>query len=265
MLLGDPSVDIFTDEPKMFNPLEFEASPAYEGNRNEIQILNINDEPVPYATIMIASNDGKYNVFKADENGYVIISLPAGIRTYNYTLTGHNMVYRNNTFSTIADTVKPIFLSPPMASAYITEDDHFSMIFDADDAESGISDVLILYSTDNFTNYQYIIPERVGTTFTGTFPLLESTTYNFSIVIFDGVGNYNTEFGTFFIEESPPEEKPTTIDPVADDDEDDDNNEKKKGEAPFEIDGFLGFLPICLVGGLLYYRFRNLKQYSRIK
>lgn len=153
-LLGDPEVDIYTNIPKnAMNPFN---EIYYEGGFSSVIIKDINNEVVPYARVHFRTSDGKYYTTYADISGIATFRLPKqSSEIYNVTITGHNLIPSNFTFTTNLDNIKPelkgIHYLPKVPS---TSD---MIVFDVDvyDNRSGIESVHFFISNNNFTNYTY--------------------------------------------------------------------------------------------------------------
>ncbi|MHA1932777.1 MAG: hypothetical protein ACW96X_09575, partial [Promethearchaeota archaeon] len=153
-LLGDPEVDIYTDQPQQAkNP--FNES-FYEGKLASITIMDIYDKIIPNARVHFTSSDGKYSTAYADRNGLAKFRLPPlANETYNVTITGHNLKPTHYNFTTLPDTIKPEFIG----SECIPEDpltlDTIYFNIETSDNYSGIESVYILLSDNNFESYEY--------------------------------------------------------------------------------------------------------------
>jgi len=86
-LLGDPEVDIFTQNPKRFRNQTFGLMATYqEGSIIERVIQDEDDKPVPNARITLIGEDNGYNSYTTDESGVVTVLLPNGTQDYTYTI-----------------------------------------------------------------------------------------------------------------------------------------------------------------------------------
>jgi hypothetical protein len=128
----------------------------YEGGFSSVIIKDINNEVVPYARVHFKTSDGKYYTTYADISGIATFRLPKQSNEhYNVTITGHNLIPSNFTFTTDLDNIKPelkgIHCLPKVPS---TSD---MIVFDVDvyDNRSGIESVHFFISNNNFTNYTY--------------------------------------------------------------------------------------------------------------
>ncbi|MFX1242470.1 MAG: C25 family cysteine peptidase, partial [Promethearchaeota archaeon] len=153
-LLGDPELDIYTNEPKAaLNPF---IENIYEGQLVSITIKDFNDKIVPYARVHLTTLDGKYHTIYADQNGLAKFRVPAQANEfYNVTITGHNLIPSHFNFTTLADEVNPILLE----SSYTPKNAKTSMIttfnIDAQDNKSGIECVYAFLSKNNFTDFTF--------------------------------------------------------------------------------------------------------------
>jgi len=102
---------------------------VYEGSKYVIQIKSELETPVPYAKLTLSSDDGYYRVFNADEKGYMDFTLPLGNRSYNYSLSAHNMVYNSSSFSVDIDNKAPMIEDGEFTPNNPKADDiiHFNM------------------------------------------------------------------------------------------------------------------------------------------
>jgi hypothetical protein len=193
MLLGDPTVHIYTDVPRTFQPLEFETTTTFEGSKRLIQILSSDNEPVPFTKITIYSSDEKYHTFTTDSLGRAIIHFPPGVRTYNYTLFAYNMIYRNGTFNVLEDPLSPQILSGP---SIMPKNPTVSVnpLIEASlfDNESGISDAFVVVSPNHFQSFEYFLLAENDYQYSCQISKLDYGTYEYGVVVFDRAGNWNT-------------------------------------------------------------------------
>jgi hypothetical protein len=153
-LLGDPEVDIYTDQPKAVkNPFN---STIYEGQLVSIIIRNVDNKIVPYARVHLKTADGKYYSVYANKNGLASFRIPAQEnKIYNVTITGHNLIPTYFNFSVLPDydfsQLTAVQINPESPSA----SNNIIFNIDASDDKSGIEGVYIFLSKDNFTTYSY--------------------------------------------------------------------------------------------------------------
>ncbi len=193
MLLGDPSVYIYTDTAQLFSPLFPEDIVAYEGGKYVIQIKSELGISVPNAKLTLWSDDGHYRVFNADEEGNMVFTLPLGNRSYNYTLSAHNMIYYSGIFNTEIDNKAPMIedieISPnkPKAADFI----NFNTTIN--DSGLGICYGYLILSTDGFNNYTYypLVPKFKNCEYEVELKLVDGD-YQYGIVSFDYMENYNS-------------------------------------------------------------------------
>ncbi len=208
MLLGDPELNIFTNATRGIT--RFFNDTIYEGSKFELTVKDEYGNPVQYPIVTIYSPDGKYRVFQGQKQGIISIKLPLGVRSYNYTVHGNNVVYKNGTFTTIADDSQPVILNkyeitpnPPKI------DDTIRISINAEDLESGISEVYLIFTDleKNYSEYQtFEMKNQLITPNIYEYQLkyLKPNNYRFSFVIFDYadnfiVGYFGAEFGSLII------------------------------------------------------------------
>ncbi len=153
-LLGDPELDIYTNEPKAaMNPF---IEDIYEGQLVSLTIKDINGKVVPYARVHLTTLDGKYHTAYADESGLAKFRVPAQANEfYNVTITGHNLIPSYFNFTTQSDVDKPIFLESECSPLYPKTSIITTFNIDAQDNKSGIESVYIFLSKNNFTDYTF--------------------------------------------------------------------------------------------------------------
>jgi len=153
-LLGDPGVDIYTNRPvNATNPF---PENIYEGQLVSIIVRDVNNSIVPNARVHFKTSDAKYLTIYADENGIGKFRLPAQANeTYNVTITGHNLIPTNFSFTTLPDEGIPeIFgvdriIENPFAS------DIIDFNIKAFDNYSGLESIYLLLSDNNFKSYTH--------------------------------------------------------------------------------------------------------------
>jgi hypothetical protein len=194
-LLGDPEIDIFTQNPKKFRNQTFGLMATYqEGSIIERLILDEYDNPVPNARItLIGENDG-YNSYISDRSGVVTILLPNGTQEYTYTITAHNMIPRMGVLHVINDTNVPFFTGfPSYSPGKPTVNDKIQFIIPVNDSLYGsISCGIVVLSTDNFETYSlYELPYNTETlNVDGVLPQLKPETYSYILFAYDYAQNY---------------------------------------------------------------------------
>ena len=158
-LLGDPELDIYTNQPTPIqNPFLYKI---YEGQNVSVIIKNIYNETVPNARIRLTSNDELYRAFYADDEGYCNFTiLVRKDNTYNITITGHNTKPSHFNFSTLLDTIEPEINNLQIRPNIINETTAIYFNLEAHDIHSGIENVFLLLSYNNFKNYWFYPMER---------------------------------------------------------------------------------------------------------
>ncbi|MHA1819027.1 MAG: C25 family cysteine peptidase [Promethearchaeota archaeon] len=188
-LLGDPELDIFTEEPLSFSPNIFNAPTYYGGQSIDLIIRNQYNNIVPNATLCIMGEDGAYNTFHADSVGHIKIRLPIKAQQYNYTITAHNMIPYNGNFTTINDTKSPMIIGTSIKfTPYEPNTDcNTNIEINATDNETGILIGFLVLTKDNFKTYTYyaINQSLSDGTFSGEIPKLECGLYKYAIFVFD--------------------------------------------------------------------------------
>jgi hypothetical protein len=209
MLLGDPEVDIYTNQVKSIEPI-FPAQ-VYEGTNFDLTIQDTDGNPVQFPIVTIYNDDGKYRVFEGQKNGFINIKFPMGVRAYNYTVYGHNVVFKDGFVNVLQDDEKPVIsekytINPQKP----TVDDTLKINLDVIDARSGVSDVYLIL-TDTKSNYSsYSILKMNAQNLTNPnecsiiLKYLKPYDYLFSIVAFDyadnvAVGLFGPTYGQFLI------------------------------------------------------------------
>lgn len=207
-LLGDPEVDIYTNIPK--SPKNPFTGDIYEGQSFLIYITDINDNVLSNSRINLVSVDGKYRTFYADENGLVSFSLPLGVDTYNFTITGHNIKPINGSFTTLADTIPPeVSSGPVMVPPIPTVSDNICFTINMTDEGSGLENTFLLISSDNFSSFNFTLFEKESNTdnlLSCTLNKLDIMAYQYAIVGFDYANNSIIlyDINDFYFEINPP-------------------------------------------------------------
>ncbi len=153
-LLGDPELDIYTNEPKVaLNPF---IEDIYEGQLVSITIKNVMGKIVSYATVHLTSSDGKYHTAYADESGLAKFRVPAKANElYNVTITGHNLIPSYFNFTTLTDEDNPILLGSECSPLNPKTSIITTLNIEAHDNKSGIECVYLFLSKNNFTDYTF--------------------------------------------------------------------------------------------------------------
>ena len=153
-LLGDPSVDIYTNTPKFaLNPF---TENVYEGQLVSIIIKDTSGRIVPYARVHLKGSDGKFHTAYADENGFACFRVPTQENeNYNVTITGHNLYKSTFNFTTLPDNSKPQFIGVECNPINPKTSDITTFNIQASDNKSGIESVYLFLSKNNFINYTY--------------------------------------------------------------------------------------------------------------
>ncbi|MHA1562029.1 MAG: C25 family cysteine peptidase, partial [Promethearchaeota archaeon] len=193
MLLGDPSVYIYTDIAQSFSPLFPEDIIAYEGGKYIIQIKSELSTLVPYAKLTLWSDEGHYRVFNADEEGYMSFTLPLGNRSYNYTLSAHNMIYYSGILDVEIDNKAPMIEDTQITPNKPKAADIINFNTTINDSGLGICYGYLILSTDGFNNYTYypLVPKFKNCEYEVELNLVDGD-YQYGIVSFDYMNNYNS-------------------------------------------------------------------------
>ncbi|MCF2139669.1 MAG: C25 family cysteine peptidase [Candidatus Lokiarchaeota archaeon] len=197
MLLGDPSVDIYTDLPHHFSSLiETNAVESpYAGAVSPITITDENGEPVPYGRIILFQSNGMYKTFIADENGTAQVIFPFNTSSIDYRLVGHNMQMKNGTITLKVDTKMPKLASNLSTNSKKVEYGRSTSFFvTPSDSESGVHEVWIFISSDNFSSkswQSYLMHQNKANLNEYTLSLVftKISVYQAVIIIVDRVGN----------------------------------------------------------------------------
>ncbi|MBD3213315.1 MAG: hypothetical protein GF311_11965 [Candidatus Lokiarchaeota archaeon] len=154
-LLGDPETDVYTNIPKQaINPFPDEI---YEGQFIDVQIKDLRGNLVPYPRVHLRNELGAYFTAYGDVNGNVKLRLPTGSDlSYNITITGHNLLQSNFTFTTLSDQEKPnrfkVAAVPPDPSIK----DNICFEISSQDAESGLESIFTYISNESLVDYTSI-------------------------------------------------------------------------------------------------------------
>ena len=214
MLLGDPSVYIYTDTAQLFSPLFPENLVAYEGSNYVIQIKSALESPVPYAKLTLWSDDGYFRVFDADEEGKMDFTLPLGNRSFNYSLSGHNMVYSSGSFDVNIDNKSPMIEETEITPTKPRADKITIFNTTINDYGLGICYGYLILSKDDFSNYTYypLTPNYADYKYEVALKIADGD-YQYGIVSFDYMDNYNSTLyaGVSFITISPAIQEILTI------------------------------------------------------
>ncbi|MFX0081598.1 MAG: C25 family cysteine peptidase [Candidatus Hodarchaeota archaeon] len=153
-LLGDPEVDIYTNNPKKaMNPFN---ENYYEGGLMSVIIKDINNSTVPYARVHFRTSDGKYFTTYANINGIAKFRLPKQVsEEYNVTITGHNLIPSFFNFSTSLDNTKPNLHEISYLPKNPSTSNMISFNIEVSDNRSGIESIYLFISSNNFTDYAY--------------------------------------------------------------------------------------------------------------
>ncbi len=197
MLLGDPSVYIYTDTAQLISPLFPENMVAYEGSNYVIQIKTALETPVPYAQLTLWSGDGHYRVFAANEEGKMVFNLPLGNRSFNYSLSGHNMVYSSGSFDVEIDDKSPMIEETEITPDKPKADKITIFNTTINDYGLGICYGYLILSMDDFNSYTYhlLTPKYADYKYEVVLKLVDGH-YQYGIVSFDYMGNYNSTLYT---------------------------------------------------------------------
>ena len=197
MLLGDPSVYIYTDTAQLFSPLFPENMIAYESSNYVIQIKSALETPVPYAKLTLWSDDGYYRVFNANEEGKMNFTLPLGNRSFNYSLSAHNMVYNSGSFEVKIDDKAPMIEETEITPNKPKADKLTIFNTTINDYGLGICYGYLILSMDDFNNYTYypLTPNYADYKYEVALKLVDGN-YQYGIVSFDYMENYNSTFYT---------------------------------------------------------------------
>ncbi|MFX1573246.1 MAG: C25 family cysteine peptidase [Promethearchaeota archaeon] len=151
-LLGDPEVDIFTDQPrKALDPF---SEDIYAGQLVSLVIKDKYNQIVPNARVHFKTVDNIYYTVYADANGVVEFRVPAQTtQIYNVTITGHNLIPSNFSFLTLRDNTMPELSSVDIVPQNPNTADTLYFNITAFDNLSGLESVYLFISKDNFKHY----------------------------------------------------------------------------------------------------------------
>ncbi len=194
-LLGDPEVDIFTQNPKEFRNQTFGLMATYqEGSIIERIIQDEDENPVPNARITLVGNETGYNIYISDENGRITVMLPNGTQDYTYTITAHNMIPRTGGIHVINDTNIPYFTGIHSYSpGKPTVNDEIQFLIPVNDSLYGsIACGVVVLSDDEFQTLSFHeLPYNEDTLkIDGVLPQLKSGTYSYILFAYDYAQNY---------------------------------------------------------------------------
>jgi len=153
-LLGDPELDIYTNEPILArNPI---TEQPYEGQLVSVTVKDINGSIVPYGSVHLRTADGKYQTVYADIDGNVKFRLPVEENEYyNVTITGHNLIPSYFNLETNADYEKPQLLEVSTTPKNPSISNNIYLNVQASDNYSGIESVFLFISNDNFQKFSF--------------------------------------------------------------------------------------------------------------
>jgi len=192
MLLGDPTVEIFTNIPQTFQELQTQIQSPYIGAISEASITDSLGNPVPYARLIIFSPDGGNHTFHADENGSVEVIFPPTFENITYRLIGHNMNILEENVSLTQDSQPPVLDSEIfMSNSSISMLDNLTITANFSDSQAGIYKAFVMVTQKNFETTPWDIYPMNGTTDQYDLILEEimAGDYSVALVVFDRVGN----------------------------------------------------------------------------
>jgi hypothetical protein len=201
-LLGDPETDIYTN-----TPIEVKTgivpNSVYGGELVSLNITNKREKVVPYARVHITTEDGIYHTIYADENGIVKFRVPhSPDKIYNLTISGHNLIPTNFSFSTISDGNNPDILDYVCIPAKPSINTNLNFDITTQDNETGIESVFVIFSINNFENYFYYQAKNEYIQNENQFNLLidklDPGKYQYCIYIRDYTNNSNMLYKTSF-------------------------------------------------------------------
>jgi hypothetical protein len=160
-LLGDPQLEIYTNKPAVvLNPFD---KKIYEGQNITLNIRNIYNESIPNARICITSDNKLYRTLYADNEGNCNFVIPAlKDKEYEIVITGHNLIPSHFNFTTRLDTIKPEINILNISQENSNGIDTIYFIIEAYDLYSGIENVFILLSKNNFEDFLILPMEKNG-------------------------------------------------------------------------------------------------------
>jgi len=151
-LLGDPELDIYTKIPEKVS--NYFNEDLFEGQCVSMQVKDDIGRIVPRARIHLKGSNGKYRTIYADIDGQVDFRLPLGAHeNYSVIITGHNVIPSYHNFTTLPDTNDPIILNTNHSPLAPTVSDNIEFSILAEDNQSGIESVFIIFSDSNFDDY----------------------------------------------------------------------------------------------------------------
>lgn len=154
-LLGDPELDIFTNIPvkTMENII---PKQVYGGQLLAFNITNERGKLVPYGRVHITTENGIYHTIYANQDGFVKFRIPHKTEeTYNVTISGHNLISTNFTFTTKSDQIEPKIIDYEFTPQDPTLSTNLNFHINTEDNESGIQSVFLILSKTNFKEYFY--------------------------------------------------------------------------------------------------------------
>ena len=195
-LLGDPDIDIYTNIPiNASNPFN---DKVYTSQLVSTTIRDKNGTAVPYARVHLRTTDGIYHTVYADINGIVNFRLPPYIgKTYNVTITGHNLIPSYFNFTTIPDFITPEINEEGFEPKKPTVSDKISFNTEVYDFQSGLEKVYLIKSNkDDFKRYDYYkmfdsLQDNEDNLYEYKIDKLDPGTYYFAIVARDWANNYH--------------------------------------------------------------------------
>ncbi|MFX0043444.1 MAG: C25 family cysteine peptidase [Candidatus Hodarchaeota archaeon] len=151
-LLGDPEIDIYTDNPKSAsNPFN---QNIYAGQLVSVEIRDVSNNIIPYARVHFRTPDGKYYTTYANKEGITNFRVPAQVNeTYNVTITGHNLIPSYFNFTTLLDVNNPELSKLVFVPRNPSVSDNICFNIEIHDNQSGIESVYLLISKDQFNSF----------------------------------------------------------------------------------------------------------------
>ncbi len=111
MLLGDPSVDIYSDIPIDADLAIPSGQDLYQNSFLRIPVTNSEGNEVPFARVILYTETGQQEHFVADEKGIVTILTP-NATSMTYTICGHNLKLSSpKNVTLLTDNTFPTFSS----------------------------------------------------------------------------------------------------------------------------------------------------------
>jgi len=200
-LLGDPEVDIFTSIP--VEATETIPDIVYGGELIEVNITNKRGNLVPYARIHITNNEGTYHTVYADEFGVAKFRIPHDVgKTYNYTISGHNLIPTTFNFTTISDETDPVINQCIRLPENPTISTNLNFHIEVNESETGTESIFVLLSKTNFKDYFYYQIKNDYNQNENNFSIvihkLEPGYYKYCIFVRDYNNNSNIEYNNSF-------------------------------------------------------------------